>query len=48
VLAVTGTGSSIAEARDRAYHAVSTISFEGMHFRRDIAAHAAAEQEAVR
>jgi len=48
VLAVTGTGSSIAEARDRAYRAVSTISFEGMHFRRDIAAHAAAEQEAVR
>jgi phosphoribosylamine--glycine ligase len=44
VLAVTGTGATIAEARDRAYHGVSTIRFDGMHYRTDIAA-AAAEEE---
>jgi len=36
VLAVTATGSSPAEARARAYRAVDEISFEGMHYRRDI------------
>jgi len=36
VLAVTATGSSLAEARRRAYEAVSRISFEGMHYRTDI------------
>jgi phosphoribosylamine--glycine ligase len=44
VLAVTGTGATIAEARDRAYHGVSTVRFDGMHYRTDIAA-AAAEEE---
>jgi phosphoribosylamine---glycine ligase len=40
VLNVTGIGASPAEARDRAYHAVSRISFEGMQVRSDIAARA--------
>jgi phosphoribosylamine--glycine ligase len=44
VLAVTGTGATIAEARDRAYRGVSTIRFDGMQFRTDIAAAAAAEE----
>jgi phosphoribosylamine--glycine ligase len=41
VLAVTGTGTSIDEARDRAYGGIAQIRFEGMHYRTDIAAHAA-------
>ena len=36
VLAVTATGSSLAEARARAYHAAGEIHYEGMHYRRDI------------
>jgi phosphoribosylamine--glycine ligase len=36
VLAVTASGSSLAEARERAYRAVSRIDFAGKHFRRDI------------
>jgi phosphoribosylamine--glycine ligase len=44
VLSVSGTGSSIAEARDRAYEAVGRVSFEGMHHRTDIAALAAKEE----
>ena len=36
VLAVTATGASLTEARARAYRAVDEISFEGMHYRRDI------------
>jgi phosphoribosylamine--glycine ligase len=43
VLAVTGTGGSIAEARDRAYAGVERIHFDGMHYRRDIAARATEE-----
>src|SRR5919197_420893 len=38
VLAVSALGKDPAEARDRAYAAASLISFEGMHYRRDIAA----------
>jgi len=38
VLAVTGMGDTLAQARDRAYAAVSKISFEGAHHRTDIAA----------
>ena len=38
VLAVSALGASFAEARDRAYEACSRISFEGMHYRKDIAA----------
>ncbi len=37
VLAVTALGDDVAQARERAYHAVSQIHFEGCHYRRDIA-----------
>lgn len=36
VLTVVGGGRDFVEARDRAYAAVSRISFEGAHYRRDI------------
>jgi phosphoribosylamine---glycine ligase len=38
VLNVCALGADLAAARTRAYEAVARISFEGMHFRRDIAA----------
>lgn len=38
VVAVTARGSDLSEARARAYHAVGRVSFEGIHYRRDIAA----------
>ncbi|MFN0016604.1 MAG: phosphoribosylamine--glycine ligase [Saprospiraceae bacterium] len=38
VLGVTALAPTLAEARDRAYSAVSGIAFEGAQFRRDIAA----------
>jgi phosphoribosylamine---glycine ligase len=41
VLAVSGLGPTIADARARAYEAVEQISFEGMQVRSDIAARAA-------
>jgi phosphoribosylamine--glycine ligase len=44
VLSVTGTGATIAEARERAYAGVGLIHFEGAHWRRDIAARAAKEE----
>src|SRR5881409_4518576 len=37
VLAVTALGSTIKEARERAYEAVSRIQFENCQYRRDIA-----------
>jgi len=37
VLGVTALGSSLAEARSRAYQAIGAISFDGMHYRGDIA-----------
>ena len=40
VLGVTALGATLAEARDRAYLAVSKIQFDGAQFRRDIAAKA--------
>ncbi len=40
VLGVTGIGETIEAARDRAYAGVRRISFEGMHYRSDIAARA--------
>ena len=40
VLGVTALGGTLAEARDRAYRAVSKIQFDGAQFRRDIAAKA--------
>ncbi|MFK4146249.1 phosphoribosylamine--glycine ligase [Streptomyces sp. NPDC004065] len=42
VLSVTATGKDLAEARDRAYTAVSRIRLEGSQHRTDIAAKAAA------
>ncbi|MCX7887885.1 MAG: phosphoribosylamine--glycine ligase, partial [Verrucomicrobiae bacterium] len=42
VLGVTALGDDIAAARQRAYDAVARIRFDGMHYRRDIAARALA------
>jgi phosphoribosylamine--glycine ligase len=39
VLAVTGRGPSIAEARAIAYNALAGVSWPGMQYRTDIAAH---------
>ncbi len=44
ILNVTATGPSVAEARDLAYAAVERISFDGCHYRTDIAFAAAQEQ----
>jgi phosphoribosylamine--glycine ligase len=33
---VTGLGSTLKQARERAYAAADQIRFEGKHFRRDI------------
>jgi phosphoribosylamine---glycine ligase len=41
VLAATGWGPAVADARRRAYDAAGRISFDGMQLRRDIAARAA-------
>ena len=41
VLAVTALGSTVGDARGRAYEAVSRIHFDGCHYRRDIALSAA-------
>jgi phosphoribosylamine--glycine ligase len=41
VLSVTALGQNLAEAKRRAYGAIEKISFEGMHYRRDIGARAA-------
>ena len=41
VLAVTALGSTIPDARERAYEGVSLVHFEGSHYRRDIALRAA-------
>ena len=38
VLTVVGRGDSLAEARDRAYHRVRSIEFQGVYYRTDIAA----------
>ena len=37
VLSVTGMGTTLREAVDRAYEGVKKISFEGMFYRKDIA-----------
>jgi phosphoribosylamine--glycine ligase len=44
VLSVSALGDDLAEARTRVYEACSHISFEGMQYRRDIAARAAEEE----
>ncbi len=41
VLACVGLGDTVDVARDRAYHRIDRISFEGAYYRRDIAAEAA-------
>jgi phosphoribosylamine--glycine ligase len=38
VLNLVGTGSTLAEARDRAYQEAQRIGWKGMQFRTDIAA----------
>jgi phosphoribosylamine--glycine ligase len=38
VLGVSAVGRTVSEARKRVYEAVGKIKFEGMHYRRDIAA----------
>ncbi|GAV31932.1 phosphoribosylamine-glycine ligase [Coriobacteriaceae bacterium EMTCatB1] len=43
VLDVTAVAPTLAEARERAYEAVAKISFEGMHYRKDIGARALGE-----
>ena len=44
VVSVSAVGDSLAEARDRAYEAVSYVGFEGRYHRTDIAARAAKEE----
>jgi phosphoribosylamine--glycine ligase len=46
VLAVSATGASIDQARDRAYDAVGAISWPGAQYRRDIAASTFTERRA--
>ena len=45
ILGVTGTGPTVAAARERAYAGCERISFDGMQYRRDIAAAAAGRPE---
>lgn len=45
VLGVTGLGDSIQEAIEKAYRAVGMITFEGMHYRRDIGSRALGNRE---
>ena len=42
VLSAVGSGANMREARDQAYELASRISFEGVHFRTDIAERAVA------
>jgi phosphoribosylamine--glycine ligase len=45
VLAVTATGGTFGEARERCYTAVSRIQFDGAHYRTDIGYHALGGQQ---
>ena len=47
VLDVTALGATIADARSRAYAAITTITFPGMHYRGDIAERAIGEEAAT-
>jgi phosphoribosylamine---glycine ligase len=47
VLGVTALGATMAAAIQRAYEAVDKVSFEGMHFRRDIGRKALARLQAT-
>jgi phosphoribosylamine---glycine ligase len=42
ILGVTGTGATVADARERAYAGCERIRFDGMQYRRDIALDATA------
>jgi len=44
VLGVTARGADLAQAVERAYAGVARIQFEGMHYRKDIAARALSRQ----
>jgi phosphoribosylamine---glycine ligase len=44
VLGVTALGATTAEAQRRAYHAISHVQFDGMHYRKDIGWRAVARQ----
>ncbi len=45
VLAVTGMGSDLTEARNRAYRTISAITLRGSHYRSDIALNAAVAEQ---
>ncbi|MEI6216445.1 MAG: phosphoribosylamine--glycine ligase [Actinomycetes bacterium] len=45
VLAVTGMGSDLTEARNRAYRTISAIKLRGSHYRSDIALNAAVAEQ---
>ena len=45
VLTVTGTGSDLTEARDRAYRSISQIELEGSFYRSDIALNASVAEK---
>lgn len=45
VLTVTGIGSDLTEARDRAYRAISQIQLEGSFYRTDIALNASVAEK---
>ena len=45
VLGVTARGANLRQAVDRAYEAVGKIRFDGMHYRKDIAAVAGLQDE---
>ncbi|HEX8871659.1 MAG TPA: phosphoribosylglycinamide synthetase C domain-containing protein, partial [Candidatus Acidoferrum sp.] len=45
VLGVTSTGETLGSALQKAYRAIGKISFEGMHYRRDIGRHGNSGQQ---
>ena len=45
VLAVTGMGSDLTEARDKAYRTISAITLRGSHYRSDIALNASVAEK---
>jgi phosphoribosylamine--glycine ligase len=47
ILNVTALGDTLTEARDRAYTVIPKIEFQGMYYRRDIAAKGMEKADAV-
>ena len=45
MLSAVGSGANMREARDQAYKLASRISFEGAHFRTDIAERAVVQSD---